>query len=68
MGVIEAANNSDHRGRSNIIRVINMGRLIMWNTKHMWYPNNHSKMSPGTDKERNQMIIEYFYIDSVKRA
>ena len=33
--VIEEANNSDHNGRSYIVRVIKMGRLIMWNTRHI---------------------------------
>ena len=33
--VIKEANNSGHSGRSFIIRVAKMGRLIMWNTRHI---------------------------------
>ena len=34
-GVIEEANNSDHRGISYIIRVMKMGRLITQNIRHI---------------------------------
>ena len=46
--VIEEANNSDHNGKSYIVRVMKTGRLIMWNTKHMQQPNTNRAVPPGT--------------------
>ena len=34
-GVIEAATNSNHRGRSYILGVMKMERMIIWKTKHI---------------------------------
>ena len=34
--VIKEVSNSDHTGRTYIVRVIKMGRLIMWKRRHIW--------------------------------
>ena len=56
-GVIKEVIYSYCRGRAYIIRMIEMGKLIMWNTRHICStPLTKEQLSLGTDKEKNYMI------------
>ena len=67
--VIKEAINTNHRGRSYMIRVIKVGQIANAEHKaHIQHLNNYKAVPLGTDKERNWTIRRHFHEGNARRT